>query len=253
MHTARLDDAKKLDRADFHSAVALGWRQMKPIAGTDFFENGLSYYCILAKHDIQEYRSFNTLTELSWKSKDAELQGQIDSILKNHPSSNHDEIIESFGWELHLNQSRYPHIHRSALVVALNMLLEDQLDGLCRTISDSIESKIGLSDMAGQGTDRALLFLSRIAEFDLGKLQSLAFVKNARRLRNRIVHAGGFLSDDESDKLNKFVQSQDGLRGDPGCRVIIDASFVDTLLEKCALLFDELHVQVEEFMGRADT
>lgn len=220
------------------------------VAGSDFFENGLCFYCQLAKQELHEYLEFHSETERSWQDRDEQLQEHISSILEKYPSSEHGEIVESHGWELHLNQYRYPDIHRTSLVVALFIFVEDQLNGLCQTIGESIDSMVNLHDMRGNGTDRALTYLAKVAEFDLGSIPSLGFVKNARRLRNRLVHAGGLLPDGEDDKLNRFVRDQCGLRGDPGHRVKVAPSFIEELAARLADFFDQLDGQVQQFMRR---
>jgi hypothetical protein len=226
---------------------------MRLVEGTDFFANGLLYYCHLAKQELYEYLEFHTETERSWQEKDKQLQAHIDSILEKFPSSEHDEIVDSHGWELHLNQSKYPDIHRTALVVALFFFLEDQVNGLCQTIGESIDSKVGLKDVRGQGTERALTYLVEVAEFDLESVPSVAFVRSARRLRNQVVHEGGVLPDGENHELIRFVRDQDGLRGDPGQRLTVTASFIEELGARFAEFFEQLDGQVQQFIGRFPT
>ena len=217
----------------------------------DFFENGLCFYCHLAKNELQTYSEFHTETEASWKTKDDLLQKELDSILKKYPEANHDEIIESHGWDLHLNQFKYPDIHRTALVVAIYVFLEDQLNGLCETLRESLDTKLRLSDLRGKGIERALLFMSKVALFNLGDISSLALVKNVNKLRNRLVHAGGILPDAVDDRLNIFVKQTLGLRGEPSGRVHIEANFIHDLIEGLIGFFDELDGQVRLFMSRA--
>jgi hypothetical protein len=217
----------------------------------DFFENGLCFYCHLAKNELQTYSEFHSETEASWKKKDDLLQKELDTILKKYPEADHDAIIESHGWNLHLNQIKYPDIHRTAFVVAIYVFLEDQLNGLCETLRESLDTKLRLSDLSGQGIERALLFMSKVALFNLGDISSLALVKNVNKLRNRLVHAGGILPNAVDDMLNIFVKQTRGLRGEPGRRVHIEANFIHALIEGLIGFFDELDGQVSLFMSRA--
>jgi hypothetical protein len=226
---------------------------MRLVEGTDFFENGLLPYCHLAKQELYEYREFHTETERSWQEKDEQLQAHLNSVLGKFPSSEHDDIIDSHGWELHLHQSRYPDIHRTALVVALFCVVEDQLNGLCQTIGESIDSKLSLQDMRGRGTERALTYLAKVAEFDLELVPSVSFVRSARQLRNLLVHEGGVLPVSKNHKLNRFVRGQDGLRGDPGQRVRVSPCFIDELTARLADFFDQLDGQVQTFVGRVSS
>jgi len=217
----------------------------------DFFENGLCFYCHLAKNELLMYSNFHSKTELSWQQNDEQLQKEIDSILKKYPEADHHEIVESHGWDLHLNQYKYPDIHRTALVISIYVFIEDQLNGLCITLGESLDSKLRFTDLKGQGIERALLYMSKIASFDLGKIPSLSFVRHVNKLRNKIVHADGYLSEDPSDKLNIFIKDTLGLRGEPGGRVHIDSDFIDHLIDRLANFFDEMDKQVQQFMERA--
>jgi len=216
----------------------------------DFFENGLCFYCHLAKNELLTYSDFHSETELSWKQKDELLQKELESILEKYPEADHQDIVESHGWELHLNQYKYPDIHRTALVIAIYVFLEDQLNGLCETLGKSLDTRLRLADLGGKGLERALLFLSKIALFDLGTIPSLSFVRHVNKLRNKMVHASGILPSDPADKLNVFVKDTLGLRGEPGGRVHIDSDFIGHLTGQLVSFFDEMGEQVQQFMAR---
>ena len=217
----------------------------------DFFENGLCFYCRLAKNELLTYSDFHSETELSWKQQDELLQKELESILEKYPEADHQDIVESHGWDLHLNQYKYPDIHRTSLVIAIYVFLEDQLNGLCETLGESLDTRLRLADLGGQGIERALLFLSKIALFDLAIIPSLSFVRHVNKLRNKIVHAGGILPCDPADKLNVFVKDTPGLRGEPRGRVHIDSDFIAHLTGRLISFFDELDEQVQLFMTRA--
>lgn len=221
---------------------------MREVMKVDFFENGLCFYCHLARNELLSYSEFNSRTEALWKREDEALQKELEGIIEKYPEASREEIVDSYAWDLHVNQYKYPDIHRSALVVAVYVFLEDQLNGLCSTIGESLKSPLRLTDISGMGVERALLFLSKVANFDLGRISSLSFVKEVGRLRNKMVHAGGVLPVQDNDKLNKFVQRTDGLRGEPGDRVYIQSEFVSSLIGSFVLFFDELDSEVQKFM-----
>jgi hypothetical protein len=141
----------------------------------DFFENGLCFYCHLAKNELLIYRGFNSETEQSWKQKEDLLETEIDSIIAKFPEADPYDIVESHGWDLHLHQFTYPDIHRTALVIGIYVFLEDQLNGLCHTIGESMKMRLDLADLGGKGIERALLFLSKVAEFNLQTISSISF------------------------------------------------------------------------------
>jgi hypothetical protein len=214
----------------------------------DFFENGLCFYCHLAKNELLTYKDFHCETEKFWQKKDEALQNDLQSILGKYPDADHDEIVESHGWDLHLNQIKYPDIHRTALVVAIYIFIEDQLNGLCQTLQESIGTRLRLKDINGKGVERSFLFLSKVVGFDLSRISSKPFVTNVNKLRNKIVHAGGLLPD--NDSLNEFVKRTNGLWGNPGGRVNIASEFIENLIDQLIILFDEIDVQVQEFISK---
>ncbi len=217
----------------------------------DFFENGLCFYCQLAVNELREYGDFHSRTESLWKDQDKSLQDEIDNVLSAHPDLDEQDVIDTYAWDLHLNQTKYPDIHRTALIISLYVFLEDQMNGLCSVLGTSIDSPIAVEDMSGLGIERALRYLSKVALFDLGQVSRLSFVRAANRLRNRLVHAGSVLPSDPDDKLNKFVAQIESLVGQPGETVGILPEFIDHLIDELCKFFDELHLQVEGFMKRA--
>ncbi|CRM68305.1 hypothetical protein [Pseudomonas sp. 58 R 3] len=218
----------------------------------DFFESGLCFYCDLAQRELQELADFHFLTEKLWRREDEILQEEIAGILKKYPKSSEEDIVDSYAWDLHLNQFKYPDIHRSTLVISIYVFVEDQLNGLCETLTTSMGTPLKLTDLSGQGVERACLFLTKVAGFDLSGVSGLSFVKEVNRLRNKMVHAGGVLSADSNDRLNRFVQATEGLSGDPGHRVHIHQDFITHLISELGKFFDELDIEVQRFMARLE-
>jgi hypothetical protein len=216
----------------------------------DLFENGLCFYCDLAIRELREYGDFHSRTEKLWKGEDLSLQEDIDNILHAHPEIDEQDVIDSYSWDLHLNQTKYPDIHRRALVISLYVFLEDQLNGLCSVLGKSIQSPIALDDIAGQGIERACRYMSKVALFDLGVVSRLSFVREVNRLRNRLVHAGGILPIESNDKLNKFVAQSNYLVGNPGWSVGILPEFIDHCIDELCSFFEELDSQVTAFIKR---
>jgi len=216
----------------------------------DFFETGLCFYCHLAKNELREHQEFHGKTEEAWRDADSKIQDRIDNLIKQHPDAKEADIVESYAWDLHLHQSKYPEIHRNSLVISLYIFLEQQLNGLCETISESLGTKVVLRDMTGRGVERSLLFLKKVACFDFRELPQLAFIYGFNRLRNVLVHADGQLPDNVEDKVNKLVSAAQGLRGEPGGYVRLDPEFIDYSIQRLIEFFDGLDSQVQDFMQR---
>lgn len=225
---------------------------MEEQLGEKFFINGLCLHCNLAQDELKNFEHFHSETETAWKRKDDNLQSELDETLKKYPEEHHQDIVESHGWELHLNQSKYPSMHRESILITLYNFLENQLNQLCKIISESIDSDIKLKDLYGQGINRAFLYLSKVANFDLTKMGGeLSNIKSVNLLRNQIVHNGGFLPEEPAHKLNKFISQQSNLAGSPGNTIIIRAEFINEFIEKLSDFFEKLDIEVQKFMGEA--
>ncbi|GAA5140130.1 hypothetical protein [Alloalcanivorax gelatiniphagus] len=213
----------------------------------DFFGNGLCIHCHLAKNELVDLASFNQLSEASWKEKDDTLQEELSELLEKYPEKSHDDIIDSYSWELHLNQQKYPTLHRESLVITVFNFLEHQLNSLCHIFYESISSNLKLKDIHGQGVERALLFLTKVVNIDLASFGAeLPAIKGVNLVRNIIVHNGGVLPSDAHAKVNKFVSEAEHISGSAGRGVNIHAEFIAYFIDILAAFFDKLDKEVQK-------
>lgn len=217
----------------------------------NFFANGLSSACHLAQNDLIEFRIYHQEVEKIWSQKNEELQEKVSKELEQAPEEHHEDIFHNNSWELHLAQYKYPSIHRESLVLTIYNFLEDQLNDLCETLAESIEHQVRLKDLNGRGTERAKLYLSRVAGFDLSKFGAeMGHINSVNQLRNQIVHSGSTLPEKADDRLNRFVEKSPFLSGNPGERVAIDAGFVEELTEVLQRFFQALDGEVQSYIQR---
>ncbi|SEP07628.1 hypothetical protein [Aquisalimonas asiatica] len=218
----------------------------KKLMSVDFFGNGLCTHCHLARQELEEFRAFNEASESAWGNRDKQLQDHLDSILVKYPESSHGEIVESYGWDLHVNQVKYPSIHRQSIILTIFSFLEHELNSLCYILSESVSSSVSLRDLKGQGVERAFLYLRKIAEFDLSKANSeLTYIRGLNSVRNQIVHNGGALPQDAKHKANMFVNSCRNLAGDPGSSLRVREEFVPEMIGVLMAFFGKLEEQVQ--------
>ena len=219
----------------------------------DFFANGLCFHCHMAERELQEYLQFHEETETSWAKKDEQLQSNLDEILKKYPEEHHDDIIDSHFWELHQNQYKFPNIHRESLVISIYNFVESELNRLCTIIAESIDIKVKLKDLYGKGINRTLLYLSKVAEFDMSKMGGeFPYIKKVNLLRNTIVHNGGILPDKADHDLNKFVSQNKHLSGKPGHSVFLSPGFIGELIGKLIDFLKKLDKEIQVFMKKAN-
>lgn len=225
---------------------------MEKQLGEKFFITGLCLHCQLAQDELKNFENFHLETEAAWKEKDDCLQSELDEILKKYPEEHHQDIVESHGWELHLNQYKYPSLHRESILITLYNFLENQLNQLCKILSEFIDGDIKLKDLYGQGITRAFLYLTKVANFNLTKMGGeLSNIKSVNLLRNQVVHNGGFLPEEPGHKLNRFISQQSNLSGNPGSTLIIRAEFINEFIKVLINFFEKLDIEVQKFMSEA--
>jgi hypothetical protein len=212
----------------------------------DFFGNGLCTHCHFAQQELEEFRAFNEASESAWGDRDKQLQEHLNSILAKYPKSSHAEIVESYGWDLHANQFKYPSIHRQSIILTIFSFLEHELNSLRIILSESVLSSVLLRDLNGQGVERALLFLRKIVAFELSSMSSeVAYIRGLILIRNQIVHSGSALPQNAEHKVNLFVGSQQHLAGQPGRSLLVREEFVPEMIATLMGFFEKLDEQVQ--------
>jgi len=192
---------------------------------------------------------FNKQTEVVWKSKDDHMQDELSEILEKYPETNHEEIVDSYSWDLHLNQQKYPSLHRESLIITIFNFLEHELNSLCEKLYESTDSSLKLRDINGKGVERAQLFLTKVAKIDFSAFGSeLSVIKGVNLVRNLIVHNGGLLSGNSDAKVNKFVSSSEHLFGSEGHCIVIGADFIGFFIEVLLSFFERLGEEVQKHM-----
>ena len=217
----------------------------------DFFENGLCLHCHLTISELREYINFHANTEASWEQKDEYLQKKLDEILSKYPEEHHQDIVESYSWDLHLNQIKYPDIHRESLVLTIYSFYENQLNRLCAIFSESIESNIIINDLKGQGIERAFLYLKKVACIDFsGMGKELPYIKNVNRIRNLIVHNGSIIPEKPDKTIIKFITDNPHLYGESGRDLIIRSDFIDEFLRILINFFEKLDNEIQKYIKK---
>lgn len=215
----------------------------------NYFVIGLCTHCASVKDELQVFGSFHDKTEDSWKNKDTDLQDHITGVLKNHPKTRHEDIVDSFSWDLHQNQYKYPDIHRKSLIITIFSFLETRLNELCSILEECIELKIKRKDLNGRGIERAISYLKLVAEFDLEPMNKEVFyVRGVNQVRNQIVHNYGRLPDDDKHKACIFVTKAENLSGAPGGVISVRPDFIREFVDVQTIFFDKLNTEVERFI-----
>ena len=139
------------------------------------------------------------------------------------------------------------------MIITIYNFLEAQLNELCNIISGCIASQVKLKHLNGLGIERALLYLSKVAEFDLSRMGGeLSYIKGVNQLRNQIVHNGGYLPENPDHKLNKFISKTSTLSGSPGASVNLSSEFIGEFITTLMQFFERLDDEVQAFIQSAN-
>ncbi|WP_236180345.1 hypothetical protein [Pseudomonas mosselii] len=213
----------------------------------DFFGNGLCIHCHLARNELIEFLAFNDQTEEAWRAKNVNLQEELGELLKKYPEDKHEDIVDSYAWDLHLNQSKYPALHRASLLITLFSFLEHQLNSLAEIMYESVGGDLKLNDINGRGIERAFLFLSKVAGVDLSSFGGeIPFIKGVNLVRNVVVHSGGVLPSDPQAKVHKFISQTAGLSGVETGYVSIHSDFIPKFISLLIVFFERLDLEIEK-------
>ena len=99
-----------------------------------------------------------------------------------------------------------------SLVLIMVSLLEEAFNTLCRTYKIMNNFEIDQKDIAGQGLERAILYLEKVVNLKGIKSNSRwEYVKTVRDARNMIVHNGGRVKDKARtfEKFGFYVREED--------------------------------------------
>lgn len=217
----------------------------------DFFGNGTCTHCSLTKHELQYLMDFHHESEALWFNKDSDLQEEIDMHLQDVPKEKHAEIVDDYSFNLHLNQQKYPAIHRSSILITTFNLLENQLNTLCKILAPSITNSLKLADIHGKGVTRAIIYLSKVANFDLSNFSDeKRFIACVNTIRNAIVHSNGYLPNDEKNGVYRFISDEICISGSVGGEVIIHDGFIDRFIGVLITFFTKLDLEVQAHIKR---
>ena len=120
--------------------LRVGRRNVNLVAGTDFFENGLCFYCHLAKRDLHEYLEFHSETEQSWAAKDKKLQDfpePINALAVNyyHKDLRLEDVAREVGWEGKLEILKFTIAGNTELMNQLGMRALMAEDGTVKRLA----------------------------------------------------------------------------------------------------------------------
>ena len=122
-------------------------------------------------------------------------------------NSDDDEFYEALGDEISSQTSDYDFTLYSAFIMAIYSFLEQTLNQICKHHEKALTSNIKLSDLRGDGVERAYLFLTKIVGANKEELNILwSQVQDLNKIRNLVVHQGiSEIKDFQNDNFGKQI------------------------------------------------
>ena len=189
-----------------------------------------------------------------------EMHKAVESTFENHnnsigveieskPADEQDSYLDLVAYQLHQNDSIFPQLHRRSTILGAYGLLEHRLLEICLSLGQETKTNILVTDIAGTGVHRSTLWLRKVLNFRLEKINAVhEMIRNTNRLRNTLIHGGGFTSPDKNNKLNQFISSSSSLSGDPGNEVVISEEFVGLFIDSICSYFDWIGSEMQNYM-----
>lgn len=155
---------------------------------------------------LRRLKNYVEFSEKNWEEKLASY---------NISLTDDDLNLKSFGGERgHWSDlaKEFPQYQRKACFLMIFSMLEEDLNQFCKAISVELDLKINLSDIADRGIERAKTYLSKVAEIEFPETSAeWEKIKIFRDVRNVLVHAAGYLDEENAQhrKVKKFSEQKD--------------------------------------------
>ena len=217
--------------------VPLNWYQYDVSFSVELLQSYIEDIEKQISSSVEAYRN-KTGTEFVEETYDEQNSSEIE-IHKglDDQTWNLKEIFEEY----------FPNLQRSSALLTLFSFLEKELDGLCKLFQKENDYKITLKDITGNGIDRATNYLIKVAGVNFTKSAEWNEVKSIQKIRNIIVHNGGFLSnpdgsikkhESEYAKLCKFLSGEN--------EVLIHSGYLEHVLTTIDNYFKTIDLAIKE-------
>ncbi|MCG7375213.1 hypothetical protein MHL40_21420 [Pseudomonas luteola] len=217
----------------------------------DYFENGLLFFCQDSQRELATISVFHFETEKTWKEKNSSLAESLNAILEKYPEEHHEEIVIDHAEDFHLTQTKYPSLHREAILITIYNFLENDLNKLCSQLQETVGFSLKLKDLHGSGIERAFLYLEKVSSFSFENMETeIGYIKNINKIRNIIVHSGGYLAKETNRSTLEFIKQNRYLSGGPDCYIDIESGFIDELIGNLIEFYEKLQFEIEKFIDR---
>lgn len=119
-----------------------------------------------------------------------------DEATNTYDAYSHYRGLDSQSWDLDgIFKDYFPNLQRGSALITLFGFFENEMDRLCYLFIKTEKYKVKLSDIKGNGLERSVNYLKKVAELNCNTDESLwRRIANIQEVRNRFTHHRGCLS-----------------------------------------------------------
>jgi len=155
---------------------------------------------------LQGLKNYVEFSEKNWEEKLASY---------NISLSDDDLNLKNFGGDRGHSSNlakEFPQYQRKACFLMIFSILEEDLNQFCKTITVEQKLRISLSDISDRGIERAKTYLSKVVGIEFPETSAeWEKIKIFRNIRNVLVHAAGYLDEENAEhgKVKRFSEQKD--------------------------------------------
>lgn len=172
-----------------------------------------------------------------------EFRDYLEEQAGNLTSDQKEELFEWHGESLSIVASELPGIHRNAMLVSSYSIFEHYLNEYCRLFEGVGGIKLHLREVAGQGVERARLYLSKVigVQFPPDEEQWNT-IKMFSLIRNILVHRNGELDEKGDKRIIEYAKASEYLAVGREDSIRIGRGTIEYLAE----LFESFFLQLDQ-------
>ena len=173
------------------------------------FEPNTSNWIHFVKDEIDILRAFaigieKTIEESKEKFSSSVQEEVINVDTPGETTVNYLDGLDDMTYHLPtIFLQHFPNIHRRSALITFYSFLEDSLYSLCSRFKNELDPKISLNDLKGDGVKKYKTYLEKVVGLDLTEFNSVwGKITNIQKIRNVIVHEGGYVKEDNEAVMN---------------------------------------------------
>lgn len=197
---------------------------------------------------LQSLRDFFDALRASLDSHEARVKAELDQAfteadpmvdaLTEEPIDIAHQVLFHYSSHLESYYHEIPRLLHYSCIIQLYTLFEERGRALCRELKDRDQTiPLKVTELSDKGDFESInLFIAKLCGIDFSYWSDLHLL---RRIRNQLVHHNGYVPGSEKpQKLEKQIESTDGVRIDSSRLILIKPEYVDFCFTRVTSFFE---------------